>query len=148
MIDFNKKTNFDHLTHDQLQLEAEKCQSCPLHEHRTQVVFHSGNHQANLMFVGEGPGQQEDEEGLPFVGRSGQLLTKILESVEIHRDDIYIANTVKCRPPKNRTPHAEEMAACEDYLIRQIQLVQPKIICLLGSAAVKAILGPTESISK
>ena len=148
MIDFNKETPFEDLTHETLKADAEKCQKCQLSNERTNVVFNSGNTNAQLMLIGEGPGQQEDEEGIPFIGRAGQLLTKILESVDIHRDDIYIANTVKCRPPNNRTPLPEEMSACQDYLIRQIQLVQPKIICLLGAAAVKAILGPTKSISK
>ncbi len=148
MIDFNKETDFKNFDHDGLLAHANECKNCELHEGRTNVVFHSGHPKANLMLIGEGPGQQEDEEGVPFVGRSGQLLTKILESVQIHRDDIYIANTVKCRPPNNRTPKPDEMAACSDYLIRQIQLVEPKIICLVGSAAIKAILGKTESISK
>jgi len=148
MIDFNKQTKFNDHTHDMLKRHAADCTNCPLYEERQQIVFHSGNFNANLMLIGEGPGEKEDEEGIPFVGRSGQLLTKILSSVDIHRDDVYIANTVKCRPPQNRTPTPKEMAACEDYLIRQIQLVQPKIIGLLGAAAVKAILGPTESISK
>jgi uracil-DNA glycosylase family 4 len=148
MIDFNKNTPFDDFTHDMLLAHAQKCQQCPLSEGRTNVVFNSGNPNSNLMIIGEGPGQQEDEEGVPFVGRAGQLLTKILESVDIHRDDIYVANTVKCRPPQNRTPHQSEMDACRDYLVRQIQLVQPKIICLLGSAAVKSVLGPTDTISK
>lgn len=148
MIDFNKETEFKDFNHDDLKTHAEKCNQCELSNERTNVVFNSGNPNANLMLIGEGPGQQEDEEGIPFIGRAGQLLTKILESVDIHRDDIYIANTVKCRPPNNRTPHPKEMSACQNYLIRQIQLVQPKIICLLGAAALKAILGPTESISK
>ena len=148
MINFNKKTLYNDYTHDALQAHANDCNKCQLSEERTNVVFHSGNPNSNLMFIGEGPGQQEDEEGVPFVGRSGQLLTKILESVEIHRDDIYIANTVKCRPPNNRTPLPNEMDVCSDYLIRQIQIVQPKIICLLGAAAMKSILGPTESITK
>lgn len=148
MIDFNKETPFKDLTHDQLKNQADTCVACSLADERTNVVFNSGNLNAELMLIGEGPGQQEDEEGVPFIGRAGQLLTKILESVDIHRDDIYIANTVKCRPPNNRTPHPQEMDACQNYLIRQIQLVQPKIICLLGAAALKAILGPTESISK
>ena len=148
MIDFNKKTNFDDFNHAKLKEYADRCFECQLSEDRTNVVFNSGNKNANLMLIGEGPGQQEDEEGVPFVGRSGKLLTKILESVEINRDDIYIANTVKCRPPKNRTPAPDEMLACQDYLIRQIQLVQPKIICLLGSAAIKSVLGPTDTISK
>ena len=148
MIDFNSKTNHDELDHKALQETAKSCTKCGLCNERTNVVFYCGNQQSNLMIIGEGPGQQEDEKGIPFVGRAGQLLTKILESVEINRDDIYITNTVKCRPPKNRTPLQSEMDECQDYLVRQIQIVQPKIICLLGSAAVKAVLGPTESISK
>ena len=148
MIDFNKQTPYAELTHDALFEQAQNCRACQLCDDRTNVVFHSGNPNANLMIIGEGPGQQEDEQGVPFVGRAGQLLTKILESVEINRNDIYIANTVKCRPPKNRTPFQEEMDACRDYLVRQIQMVQPKIICLLGSAAIKSVLGPTDTISK
>ena len=148
MINFNKQTKFDDFTHDALKEHANACQGCALSSDRQNVVFNSGNPNAELMLIGEGPGQQEDEEGVPFVGRAGQLLTKILHSVDIHRDDIYIANTVKCRPPNNRTPLPDEMLACSDYLVRQIQLVQPKIICLLGAAAVKAVLGPTESITK
>ena len=141
MIDFNKETSFNDLTHEMLKEHANNCEQCQLADERNNVVFNSGNINAELMLIGEGPGQQEDEEGVPFIGRAGKLLTKILESVDIHRDDIYIANTVKCRPPNNRTPLPDEMTACQDYLIRQIQLVQPKIICLLGAAAVKAILG-------
>jgi uracil-DNA glycosylase family 4 len=147
MIPFNKVTEFNNLNHDELMAHAQSCNKCPLACERTQVVFHSGNPSSDLMLIGEGPGQQEDAEGVPFVGRSGQLLTKILESVGIDRNEIYIANTVKCRPPNNRTPEPKEMAACQDYLIRQIQLVQPKVIGLLGSAAVKAVLGPTNTIS-
>jgi uracil-DNA glycosylase family 4 len=147
MIDLNKITIYNNMSHDELVNQAKSCRRCPLHEGRTQVVFYSGNPNADLMLIGEGPGQQEDEQGVPFVGRSGQLLTKILESVDIFRDDIYIANTVKCRPPSNRTPTASEMTACQDYLIRQIQLVQPKVIGLLGSAAVKAVGGPESPIS-
>ena len=113
MIDFNKETPFEDLTHETLKADAEKCQKCQLSNERTNVVFNSGNTNAQLMLIGEGPGQQEDEEGIPFIGRAGQLLTKILESVDIHRDDIYIANTVKCRPPNNRTPFQEEMDACQ-----------------------------------
>ena len=148
MIDFNKITSYDDLNHEDLEKHAKNCESCELFADRQNVVFYSGNTNANLMLVGEGPGQQEDEQGVPFVGRSGKLLTKILESVEINRDDIYIANTVKCRPPNNRTPLPNEMDVCRDYLVRQVQIVQPKIICLLGTAAMKSILGPTESITK
>lgn len=148
MIDFDKTTSFNDFSHDDLIDHVKDCVSCDLSNERQNVVFNSGNPNADLMLIGEGPGQQEDEEGLPFVGRSGQLLTKILESVGINRDDIYIANTVKCRPPNNRTPLQSEMDACRDYLIRQIQLVKPKIICPLGSAAVKSVLGQTEPITK
>ena len=147
MIPFNTITDFHAFSHDELLHHAQACQKCPLSCERTQVVFHSGPPSSDFMLIGEGPGQQEDKEGVPFVGRSGQLLTKILESVGIDRNTIYIANTVKCRPPNNRTPEPQEMAACQDYLIRQIQLVQPKVIGLLGSAAVKAVLGSTHSIS-
>jgi DNA polymerase len=101
------------------------------------------------MIIGEGPGENEDLEGKPFVGKAGQLLTKILESVGINReDDAYIANTVKCRPPENRTPLTSEIDACKEYLIRQIQLVQPKILILLGNPSLKTILGETYTITK
>ena len=148
MIDFDKTTSFDDFSHSDLIDHVKDCMECDLHKERQNVVFNSGNPNADLMLIGEGPGQQEDEEGLPFVGRSGQLLTKILESVGINRDDIYIANTVKCRPPNNRTPLQSEMDACRDYLIRQIQVVKPKIICPLGSAAIKSVLGSTDPITK
>ena len=148
MIDFNKKTQYEDYTHGQLADLVADCGACELCEERTQTVFGSGNSNSQLMLIGEGPGQQEDEQGIPFVGRSGQLLTKIMESVEIHRDDVYIANTVKCRPPNNRTPLPAEVSACQDYLIRQIQLVQPRIILLLGAAALKSILGDQHAITK
>ena len=148
MINFNHITEHNDKNHDELKAHSMQCQACGLCKTRNNVVFNSGNPNAQFMIIGEGPGQQEDESGLPFVGRAGKLLTKILESVSINRDDIYIANTVKCRPPENRTPTSAEMDACRDYLIRQIQVVKPKIIGLLGSAAVKAILGKTEPITK
>jgi DNA polymerase len=101
------------------------------------------------MIIGEGPGAQEDEQGLPFVGKAGQLLTKILESVDINREtDVYIANTVKCRPPNNRDPLPAEVNACQDYLIRQIQVIQPRILLLLGAPSLKNVLGPDHKISK
>lgn len=148
MIDFNKETQFNTLSHEQLKNDALECNKCVLSEDRNNVVFNSGNTNANILVIGEGPGQQEDEMGLPFVGRSGQLLTKIFESVGINRDDIYIANTVKCRPPENRTPLPKEIDACQDYLIRQVQIVQPKIILLLGAAALKSTLGDKHAITK
>ena len=148
MINLNLKTPYDHLNHDELICIANNCKKCSLHLERNNVVFCSGNPHSNLMVIGEGPGQQEDETGLPFVGRSGQLLTKMLASVDIHRDDIYIANTVKCRPPNNRTPELNEMESCQNYLIRQIQLVQPKILILLGAASLRDILGNKFKITK
>ncbi|MGA0241652.1 MAG: uracil-DNA glycosylase [Candidatus Marinamargulisbacteria bacterium] len=148
MIDFNLTTPFETLDHVKLHNTAAQCEQCGLCKERTNVVFSAGNTAAKLMIIGEGPGQQEDEQGVPFVGRAGQLLTKILDSVGIQRDDIYITNTVKCRPPKNRTPSPDEMTACQGYLIRQIQLIKPKIIGLLGTAAATAVLGDIQPISK
>ncbi|MEN9214178.1 MAG: uracil-DNA glycosylase [Gloeomargarita sp. DG02_4_bins_56] len=125
------------------------CQKCGLAATRTQVVVHRGNPQAPLMIIGEGPGQQEDETGLPFVGRAGQLLDKILASVNFDPDrDVYICNVVKCRPPGNRNPEPEEVAACKPYLLEQIRLVHPQIILLTGAVAVQAILGDKRGITK
>lgn len=125
------------------------CTACVLHCTRQQVVFGSGNPQAKLMFIGEGPGQNEDETGLPFVGRAGQLLTKIIESVGLSREtDCYIANVVKCRPPGNRVPTDEEMAQCYPYLEAQIKYIAPKLIVLVGATALKGVLGIKSPISK
>lgn len=141
MINFDDITPYNDLDYSQLFQACQTCTGCGLHAGRTKVVVGHGPVPCNLMIIGEGPGEQEDLQGVPFVGRAGQMLTKILESVGINRDtDAYIANTVKCRPPQNRTPFAEEMAACKPYLIRQIQLVQPKVMILLGSPALKTIL--------
>lgn len=148
ILDINKKTAYDSLTLSELQGMVQTCQACPLHAGRKQAVFGSGNKQAVGMFIGEGPGAQEDEDGVPFVGRAGQLLTKILASVGIQREDVYIANTVKCRPPNNRTPNSDELLACQDFLIRQIQLIQPKILVLLGSAALRSVIGNEITITK
>jgi len=136
------------LSYEQVKALAEKCTRCPLSKGRNKVVFGNGPVPCNLMLIGEAPGADEDEQGLPFVGRAGQLLTKILESVNIKRpDDIYIANTVKCRPPNNRAPLATEQEACAPYLSAQIRLVKPKIILLAGAPAVKAILKAEEPMS-
>jgi DNA polymerase len=141
MIDFNQKTAFNDMPYDQLAQVCKACTLCPLHETRTNVVVGSGPVPCNIMIIGEGPGEQEDLQGLPFVGKSGQLLTKILESVGIDRNSqVFIGNTVKCRPPKNRTPFPSEIEACKPYLIRQIQLVKPRILLLLGTPALKTIL--------
>jgi DNA polymerase len=137
---------------EQLAAVAQQCAACTrcgLHKSRTQTVFADGNPQARLMIIGEGPGQNEDETGIPFVGKAGQLLTKMLESVGLNRaEDTYIANIVKCRPPQNRTPTPEEMAACLTHLRAQINLVQPRLIVLAGGTAVKGLLGNIGGITK
>ncbi len=125
------------------------CQQCDLAATRTHVVVERGNPQARLMIIGEGPGQQEDEQGLPFVGKSGQLLDKILQSVQFDpSQDVYVCNVVKCRPPNNRVPTTEEMAACTPYLFEQIRLVDPQIILLTGATAMQAILQEKRGITK
>lgn len=118
--------------------QCTRCKLCTLG--RRQVVFGVGNPQADLMFVGEAPGADEDEQGVPFVGRAGQLLTKIIEAIELRRDDVYIANVIKCRPPGNRNPEPDEVLACEPFLFRQIDLVQPKVIVALGKFAAQSLL--------
>lgn len=134
---------------DTLAGEASACTRCVLSRTRKQAVFSDGNPQSDIMLIGEGPGQQEDETGIPFVGRAGQLLSQILESVGINRkQDIYICNTVKCRPPENRKPETEEMSACFPYLEGQIYWVKPKIILLAGATAVQDILKTKLGITK
>lgn len=120
---------------------ASTCQRCRLAEGRNRVVFGSGNPQADLMFIGEGPGAQEDRQGLPFVGPAGELLTRIIRAIDLSRDDVYIANIVKCRPPNNRDPRPDEVAACRGYLERQIDLIQPKVLVALGRVAAQTLLG-------
>lgn len=128
---------------------ASICTRCALSTTRKQAVFSDGNPKASVMLIGEGPGQNEDETGVPFVGRAGQLLTQMLASVGIDRQrDIYICNVVKCRPPQNRKPTHQEMAACFSYLEGQIQLVQPRIILLAGATAVQDILKTRQGITK
>lgn len=128
---------------------AAECTQCMLHTGRTCSVFSDGNPDTPLMLIGEGPGQFEDETGIPFVGKAGQLLTKILESVNIDRQkDIYICNIVKCRPPQNRAPLPEEMEACFPYLQAQIDLIRPKLILLAGATALKGVLGIKTGITK
>jgi DNA polymerase len=128
---------------------AAGCTRCTLHCGRTRSVFSDGNPRAPLMLVGEGPGQNEDETGIPFVGRAGQLLTKILEAIQIDRQkDIYICNVVKCRPPENRKPTPEEMRACFPFLQAQIDFIRPKIILLAGATALEGVLGIKSPITK
>lgn len=128
---------------------ARACTKCrELARTRTQVVFGVGNRQAEVMFIGEAPGADEDEQGEPFVGRAGQLLTKIIEAMGFTRQDVYIANILKCRPPNNRVPLPAESTNCLPYLLRQIELVRPKAIVALGATAVRGLLGVETSISK
>jgi DNA polymerase len=126
-----------------------QCQRCGLGATRTQAVISRGNPEAKLMIVGEGPGQTEDETGLPFVGKAGQLLDKILASVQLDSaQDVYICNVVKCRPPGNRTPEPQEIEACRPYLLEQIRLIKPQIILLAGATAVRGLLGDKRGITK
>jgi len=124
------------------------CRKCGLCETRTQVVFGVGTLKAPVVFVGEAPGADEDRQGEPFVGRAGQLLTQSLAKVGVRREQVYIANILKCRPPDNRTPRPDEMAACLPYLLKQLEWIQPGRICALGNIAVQALLGTTLGISK
>jgi DNA polymerase len=121
--------------------EAETCERCKLCRGRTTVVFGTGDADADLMFIGEGPGAEEDRQGLPFVGPAGQLLDKIIQAIGLERPQVYIANIVKCRPPGNRDPQPDEAAACRPFLERQIELVRPKVIVALGRVAAQALLG-------
>ena len=124
------------------------CTRCRLAEGRTKVVFGSGNPDAELMLIGEGPGAEEDRQGLPFVGAAGELLTKIIQAIDMQREDLYIANVVKCRPPGNRDPQPDEVTACRGFLEKQIALVQPRVIVALGKVAAQALLGNDSSIGE
>lgn len=130
-----------------LKREVLKCEACDLSRTRKNVVFGSGNPHAKLMFVGEAPGQDEDIQGLPFVGRAGQLLTKIIEAMKLRRSDVYIANILKCRPPNNRAPLPTEILACQENVRRQIQIIKPKVICTLGKFASQTLLKTETPIS-
>jgi DNA polymerase len=133
----------------ELAVEASTCTRCPLAAGRTQVVFGTGDPEADLLFIGEGPGAEEDRQGLPFVGRSGQLLDRlIVEELGRTRDQVYIANVVKCRPPDNRDPLPPEIEACRPYLEQQIQMIEPKVIVTLGKFAGQLLLESTVGITK
>ncbi|TLD40964.1 MAG: Uracil-DNA glycosylase, family 4 [Candidatus Jettenia ecosi] len=125
---------------EELRHEMLVCHKCPLSKTRINLVFGVGNSMADLMFIGEAPGRDEDLQGEPFVGRAGQLLTKIIEAIDMKRSDIYIANILKCRPPGNRNPLPEEIIICIPYLIKQIEIIQPKVLCALGAFAAQALL--------
>ena len=125
------------------------CTRCKLHTlGRRQIVFGVGNPEADLMFVGEAPGADEDVQGIPFVGRAGQLLTKIIEAIDLKRDDVYIANVIKCRPPQNRNPEPDEVGTCEPFLFRQIDSIKPKVIVALGKFAAQTLLRTLDPISR
>ena len=132
----------------ELYREVSACTRCPLAETRTKAVFGSGNADADLMFVGEAPGAEEDRQGLPFVGRAGQLLTQLLSEIGLARDDVFIANVLKSRPPGNRDPLPAEIEACQPYLWRQIELIQPRVIGTLGNFATKLLTGNPAGITR
>lgn len=133
---------------EELEENAKKCTKCKLCNGRKNVVIGTGNKNAKIMFIGEGPGADEDEQGIPFVGKAGQLMNKALAGLGINREEIYIANVVKCRPPQNRNPEKEEADSCKEYLESQINLVKPEIIVLLGSVALKNVLGEEYGITQ
>lgn len=136
-------------TWEELEREALACTKCPLATAgRSQVVFGVGARDADLVFVGEGPGAEEDKQGIPFVGRAGQLLTKLIEGIGFTRDDVYIANVVKCRPPGNRDPMPEEIESCRPYLEAQLRFLDPRVIVTLGNFATKLLLDTKEGITK
>lgn len=136
------------LSLDLLAQRARTCRRCPLHRSRTNLVFGEGNPRADLMFIGEAPGETEDQTGRPFVGKAGQLLSQILAAVGIDRSEVYITNVVKCRPPGNRVPTKAEMEACWDWLAAQIALVNPLLIVTLGNTPTQKLLGTSEGITK
>ena len=131
-----------------LEASVRNCQACRLHEGRRQVVFGTGNPDADLVFVGEAPGRDEDLQGEPFVGRAGQLLTRIIQAIGLRREDVYILNVIKCRPPQNRNPLPDEVAACRPLIDRQLACLKPRVICALGTFAAQALLRSDERISR
>ncbi len=144
--------SFERVANDSLARIREdigpNCTRCKLHKGRTKLVFGVGNPKAELMFVGEGPGRDEDMQGEPFVGRAGKLLTQMIEAMGLKREDVYIANVVKCRPPENRLPEKDEITTCSPFLVRQIEVIKPKVICSLGSCSAQTLLQTTQGISK
>ena len=134
-------------TLEEVQKELGDCRRCKLHRTRRTIVFGEGDEKATLMFIGEGPGYDEDLQGRPFVGKAGQLLTKIIESIHLKREDVYIANIIKCRPPQNRNPQPDEIETCYPFLMKQIQAIRPKIICALGTFAAQTLLNTNAKIT-
>ena len=136
-------------TLEDIRQDLGDCTRCKLHRlGRRQIVYGVGNPAAELMFIGEAPGHDEDIQGIPFVGRAGQLLTKIIEAIDLGREDVYIANVIKCRPPENRNPESDEVASCEPFLFRQVQAIRPRVIVALGTFAAQALLRTNDPISR
>ncbi len=135
-------------TLEQIREDLGECQRCRLAAGRKTIVFGEGNPRAELVFVGEGPGADEDEQGLPFVGRAGQFLNRMIQFIGMKREHVYICNVVKCRPPGNRTPERDEIETCSPFLFRQIEAIRPRLVCCLGAPAMRTLLGIKESITK
>jgi uracil-DNA glycosylase family 4 len=135
-------------TLDDIRADLGECTRCRLHKARTKLVFGVGNPKAELVFVGEGPGHDEDIQGEPFVGRAGKLLTQMIEAMSLRREDVYICNVVKCRPPENRLPDEDEIAVCSPFLLRQLAAIQPKVICCLGACSAQTLLATNQGISR
>jgi len=135
-------------TLERIREDLGECTRCRLHKQRNKIVFGAGNPRAELVFVGEGPGHDEDVQGLPFVGRAGKLLTQMIEAMGLRRDEVYICNVVKCRPPENRKPEDDEVATCSPYLFRQLEVIGPKAVVCLGATAAQALLKTKDSISR
>ena len=135
-------------TVEEIRADIGECVRCPLHQGRTKIVHTEGNRESRLMFVGEAPGADEDASGRPFVGRAGQLLNKIIEAIGMKREDVFIGNVNRCRPPQNRTPTHEEAATCKPFLLREIALLRPDVIVVLGNTAMKNLLDTKEGITK
>jgi DNA polymerase len=145
-LTLNEQTSEESL--ESIRADLGDCRRCKLCSGRTNIVFGSGTSEAKLVFVGEGPGADEDAQGLPFVGAAGQLLTKIIEAIQLTRDQVYICNIVKCRPPSNRIPEEDEIAACSPFVFRQIESIRPRVICCLGAVAAQTVLGTKTAVGK
>ena len=135
-------------TLEEIRGDLGDCERCKLHAGRTNLVFGVGSPAADLVFVGEAPGRDEDRQGIPFVGRAGQLLTRIIASIGLSRDEVYIANVIKCRPPNNRNPEADEVATCEPFLFRQLDVIRPRVVVALGGFAIRTLLQTDQAISR
>ena len=143
-----KSINNNDLNYYNLELEATNCEQCILSESRNKVVFGRGDKNSKIFIIGEAPGKDEDLNGEPFIGRAGKLLTEILLSIQLQRSDVYITNTIKCRPPENRNPNSNEISSCSHFLDKEIDLISPKVIILLGKVAAETILNTSKSMAE